>query len=298
MRLRPLLLILAITPLATAAPAPDTYFIRIGREPAAGQRCVVKRTEKFASTTVVTYAFLGQSSDPQKTNTEEDVVYTETILDGPAKKGDGPKKFKRAYTRARRTTDGKEATLPYENRTVVFELHDDKYHATVEGKPALDSKVLDELAQKESGTPAAPGADAKRLFFPKGPVKVGQTWALDGQELVKALPKNEEVVLHPKQSSGEGKLVKAYVKGGKQYGVIELRLKLAFKRMGNLTFEKPATHDTALTLDGVIDGSSAALTTKYASKMRGHGTITEKGQTITVEVNADQSGTQELSPEK
>src|SRR5690242_15586560 len=119
MRLRPLLLILATTSLATAAPAPDSYDIRIGTERTAGQRCVVKRTDKWASTTVVTIPLFGKPSDPEKTSGEEDLVYTETILDGPAKKGDDPRKFKRAYTKARRTAAGKEAALPYENRTVV-----------------------------------------------------------------------------------------------------------------------------------------------------------------------------------
>jgi hypothetical protein len=48
----------------------------------------------------------------------------------------------------------------------------------------------------------------------------------------------------------------------------------------------------------LLRASSAALTARYETKMRGRGTITEEGRGITVEVNTEQSGTQELSPEK
>ena len=296
MRLRPLLLMLAITPLAvTAAPAPDTYDIRLGGDSTPGQSYVVKDTDKVTSTTTVTHPQLGVSLDPEKKTSEEELVYTETVLEKPAKKGDSIPKFKRAYSRARQTTDGKSSSLPYEGRTVVFQLKDGKYQATAEGEPALDAKVLDELAQKE-GTPAPQGAE--KLFLPRRPVKVGEKWTFDGKAVAKVLPEDDTFVLDPERSGGEGTLVKAYQKGGQQYGVIELRLNLAIKKTGNLTFEKPAALDTKVTMDVVIDGSATAGTTSQTTTLRGRGFVTEEGQKITIEVSTEQSGRREQSPEK
>jgi hypothetical protein len=187
MRPHALWAVLALTPLA--APAPDSYVIRLEYDPAPGQHYVVKSTDKFTSTTTVINPLTGKPQDPEKTATEEELAYTETVVEKPAKKGGAVPKFKRAYTKASKTEGGKTAALPYEGRTVVFELKDGKYRAAAEGGPAIDPKALDELAQKETGTPAPPGS--QQLFLPARAVRVAEKWTIDGTALAKALPADD-----------------------------------------------------------------------------------------------------------
>lgn len=289
MRLKPLWALLVAAPLAAAAPAPETYTIKLNYRADAGKSYVVKDTDTASNSVTVSDAD-GKVLQQQKSKTEDEAVYTTTIIE----KGDKrPTKFKRAYEKASRTTDGKKAARPFEGRTVLFELKDGKYQVSAEGTPAIDQGALDELAEKVNGTD-----DGDEILLPKKPVKVGDKWALDAKAMEKSFAKDGKMALDPEKSKGEGTLVKVYLKDGKQYGVVEYTIKLAIKSAGEVKFEAPATMDVKATMDAVIDGSSGAGRMTMTGKMEGRGVVTQGDQKITVELSAEMFGKTEKSPEK
>jgi hypothetical protein len=290
-------LVLATISAVAAAPAPSTYTLRLGGRVKPGQTYTVKVTDKSStSAAVIIIPALDQPGDPEKRSTEEELVYTETVLEKPEKDGDNPKRLKRTYTKARNTENGKKSTLPYEGQTIILELKGDKYQATAEGKPDFDRKVLDELAEKENAPAAAKGSE--KAFLPPQAVKVGEKWTFDGKAITKALSPDDSFVLDEKRSEGDGKLVKVYAKDGRQYGVIELHFKFALKKSGNILFEKPAIMDTKVTLDVVIDGSSSAGTVTQEITMKGRGAVMDKGQKLFIDLATELSGRRERSPER
>src|SRR5439155_22764308 len=128
------------------------------------------------------------------------------------------KKFKRAYEKATRTAGDKKESFPHEGRTIVFELKDDKYAATAEGTPALDRKVLDDLAKRASGD----SVESDAALLPQKPVKVGDKWAVDIKALARAFAKGEEggLAVDADKSKGDVTLTKVYKKDGAQFGVL------------------------------------------------------------------------------
>src|SRR5262249_38776204 len=155
-----------------------------------------------------------------------------------------------AYEKATRTRNGKTEPRSYEGRTIVFEEKDGKYTVTAEGDKPLPKEDLDELTRKANEG----SAEQEDAFLPQKPVKVGDTWKVDGKEVAKAFAKSGE--LDPELTSAEGKLTKAYKEGDHQFGVLTLTLKLAPKPPPNVKFDKPPVVEMTITLDVAIDGSA------------------------------------------
>jgi hypothetical protein len=268
--------------LTAGARADDAYTIKFKHAPDAGKSIVVKNHEKQTTSVTVTDPD-GKVLKNDKETAETDEVYTETVVEKGEKKS---KKFKRAYEKATVTTGGKTTDLPYQGRTLVFELKDGEYQATAEGTPALDKKLLDGLAKKEGGDPQA----SDDAVLPKKPVKVGDKWAVDTKLLATILGK-EGMEIDADKSKGDGTLTKAYKKDGAQFGVVDVTMKLAIKSVAGLTFEKPATGDLTVKLDFAIDGSSPAGSETSTNTLKGKAVTTQMGQKLTIDLTLDTSGT-------
>jgi hypothetical protein len=294
MRFRLALVLLVAAPFATAAPAPDTYDLKLSFKRPVGSSQVVKDRDREKGKFVVSDTG-GNALSTQDLDTSTELVYTETVLEKGDKK---PSKFQRAYEKAVKTTGAKAEKLPYEGRTVVYTLKDGKYECTTKGEPALPEATLKELASKES----ADSSDATDLLAPKKPVKVGETWAIDAKKMAKEFDKDGNMEMDADKSKAGGKLVKVYSKGGKLYGVIELTLTVAIKKLGSkdgsLTFDPPATMEMKLTLDVVIDGTSGAGVMTMTGKLNGKGNMSAADQKLTVDMNMEMSGKKEESVEK
>jgi hypothetical protein len=288
MRLNPLWALLVAAPLA-AAPAPDTYTVKVKREPDPGKGMLVKSVEKHSGTLKILDGDKGAREI--KVSEEKEEVYTLTILERGDKK---PKKYKKAFEKAVRTADGKATTLGYQGRTVVYELKDDKYQVSVEGTPELEKFVLDELTRSEnSGSP-----NVDDVLLPRKAVGVGDKWDLAGKDIAKAFADEKVMTLDPDQTKGDAKLTKAYRKDGHQFGAVEGTLRLAITSQNGVTFDPPGTMDMKLTVDAAIDGGSTAGTTTMTGKLEGKGVLKQAGQTIAVDFHIDASSRKERSAEK
>jgi hypothetical protein len=266
----------------------QTYTIKIKREPAVGKSVVVRDSEK--TTGSVKISSEGKLLQEQKPNDSKEEVYTKVVLEKGKKY---PKKFQRIYKKAVLSMGGKSKPRSYQERTVIFELKEGKYQATVEGEPALSRKDLAALVE-DAPDPDKP--DMEEVFLPKGPVKVNHAWEMDTGLLAKGFAKIGK--LDTAKIKGKAKLVKVYKKGSKQFGVIEFEVNLAVKSMKGLSFETPATFDIKGTVDTAIDGSSTAAVLKMTGKLTGTSTVQQEDMKIKVELNIEMSGTKERSEEK
>jgi hypothetical protein len=287
MRLHPTLVLFAAASLA-AAPAPDTYTLKLKHDPDPGKSIVIKDNQEQTSTVRVLDVD-GKLLKEDKPEEAKEEVYTETVLE----KGDKhPKKFTRAFAKATRTVNGKTSPRSYQGRTVVFELKDGKYEVTAEGEPPLAPKDREDLAQQVNKAQETPD----EVLLPKAPVKVGDRWPIDNKALAKSFAQVGQ--LDAEKTRAEATLVKAYQKDGRQYGVIEVTMKLAIRRMPNLKFDPPASMDLKTTLDAVIDGSSPAGVMKMEGKLNGKTSVSQEGMTFTIDMHVETSGSQEHSPEQ
>src|SRR5262249_25319320 len=145
-----------------------------------------------------------------------------------------PKEVRRTYARAVDIVNDKVQSLPYQNRTVLFELVKDKYEVTAAGEPKLPEADLAALAKKVGKQ------DAVMAYLPAEPVKVDQEWPIDIQKVAK-LYGEVGTLLDIANSSGTAKLVKVYQSKGQYFGVIDLKMALAVRSMLNNQFNPPAS---------------------------------------------------------
>jgi hypothetical protein len=280
---------LAALTLTAAGTRAQEFTIKFKHGSDPGKSVVVKETNKETTSYTVSDANGKVRRGKEAGTTEE--VYTETVLE----KGDKQsKKFKRIYEKASRIVDGEKAQLPYEGRTIVFELKDGKYEAAAEGKPAVDPQVLDGLARRASSNDDS----QDQAMLPMKPVKVGDKWAVDVKALAKGLAKDGGLEIDIDKTKGDVTLTKAYKKDGTQFGVLDVTIKLAVKSLGTLKFDPPAAGDLKATLDVAIDGTSPVGSETSTSKLEGKGVTMEMGQKRTIELNVDSTSKKEISAEK
>ena len=276
-----------------AAEAQDkAYTIKIKEKPDVGMSIVTKDVDKQTGVIKVLDA-QGQLLNENKVNKAKEEIYTEVILE----KGDKhPKKYKQTYEKAIETEDGKTTARSYQGRTLLYELKDGKYQLGVVGKPPLDEKDVTQLLEK-ANEELEKNVDLDKLFLPGKPVKVGDTWTLDNKMLVEAF-NDKKLTLDAAKSKGTGKLVKAYQKDGKQWGVLQIDLKLALQTIEGLKLDTPAEMDLQASLDVAIDGSSTAGVMTMTGKMTLKSQFEQAGMKFRIEGSVELSGKKEASAEK
>lgn len=251
---------------------PVAYTLKLKSHPDVGQSMTVIQKENSDGTFGIKDA-AGKVLKEDKNQEVKETTYTVTTLE----KGDKrPAKFKRVYETATVKQGNQSKTKSYSGKTVVFELKDGKYDIAIEGGGALDAKDLKDLGE-EVNKP-----EMEEAFLPKKPVKVGESWDMDAKLVGEAMGSME---LDLEKTKATAKLAKVYSKDGKQFGVIDLNLKLAVKGMNELKFDPPAVFDFTGALDTAIDGSTTAGTLAMKAAASGKSQIDAKGQKLVIELN-------------
>jgi hypothetical protein len=281
---------LAALLVAVAAPAPQSFTIKVRLDADPGKAVTVKTREKATGSFKILDAN-GKTVQDVKVAEEREEVFSKVILERGDKR---PKKYKKVYEKAVTIMDGKATPTDYQGRTVLFELKEGKYHAKAEGAPELDKHTLSQLGRRESGL----GPAAHEVLLPAKAVSVGDTWPISGKSLAATFAEAGDMTLDPDASKGDGRLVKAYRKDGKQYGIIEATMKLALKGSDNVTFDPPGTMEVTIALDVAIDGATAAGVVTVTGKLGGRGVLKDAGQTIPAEFNLDLTSRNEQSAQK
>lgn len=224
-------------------------------------------------------------------------VYKETILERP-KASQQPTRLKREYEKAQITENGKERKLPYDGKAVLIEKKGKKYEFRIEGGEALtgdDAKQLDEEFNKDKPT----NEEIEMLLLPKESVAVGGSWQIDVPAFLKAVLRGEQaeaMTWDDKKAKGTGKLVKAYKKDGKQYGVMAFTLDVPLKEINaggqKMELESGAKMTLRIEMDACIDGSDSSRSFNGGMNMELSATIKDAGGTpqAKLAIKADTKG--------
>lgn len=193
---------------AVSAPGQDGVTFK-PNIPAPGQRVKTTIEEKSTQTTGITVkGAAAQKKDEAKTKS---FVYVDETLEN-ADMGKRATKLKRTYEKAVVSANGVTQTLPAEGRTVLIEKSGGKYAFTIDGKPAASEAALLEAEFNKSDN-----LDGPEMFFPKTPVKAGDSWKVDKAPLLKMLSASG-IMLDDDKAVSNGTLTKTYKKGQSQYG--------------------------------------------------------------------------------
>jgi hypothetical protein len=244
-----------------AAPAPDGYTIKLKKS---GKDSVT--THKKQDIEKSDFKLEDPDGKILKQDKKSQVVteeYKETIVE--KEKGKRPTKLRREYTKAAVTINDKETTLPYDGKTVVIEKKDGKYHFTIEGGAELSGKDAEYLNRSFNKKDADDSDEdsLEKAFLPNKPIEVNGTWKVDTKEVLKSLQKTSPLPVDKDKATGEGKLLRAYKKDRRQFGVFEIKVNLPLKGefpLGN-NLSAPIQDGSKMTFtvkgDACIDGTSS-----------------------------------------
>jgi hypothetical protein len=251
--------------------AEDAYMIKTKQSGKGDTRQVDNRdtTEKKAKVEGPDGKAL-ENKEEIKTSTE---AYRENILERPDA-NEKATRLRRHYTRARVRTGGTERTLPYEGKTVLIEKKAGKYHFTIEGGggdlTGRDAEKLDmEFAKHDSGD------SLEQALLPRKAVRINETWKIDPKPLLEELDPFEA---DKDKVVGTGKLLRAYKKDGKQFGVLEFRVEVPLKgtfRAGDDKVQvQPGSKVVfAMKTDRCIDGTANEFAADAAMHMDLNGVL-------------------------
>ena len=204
-----------------------------------------------------------------------------------------PKKFQRTYSRARGKEDGQPRVHGYEGRTVVFDLEDNAYKATVLGELGLDEAELKELASRVATQ------ERVAAFLPaKGNVvKVGEPWPIDLAAFSRILSAN--ATIDSKNSTGKARLFEVRERAnGQRVGEIHMDLVLSVQTAAGRTYKPPAIFSLKCTWDVSVDAASTAGTLASEGGMTWTGEAEVDGQKYKHEIVSKIEGKDERWPER
>lgn len=274
--------------LTATAVGQDAVEIKIDK-PKVGDRVKHSREEKNDTNFTVVIGGNEMGKEEKKTKS---LVYIEEVLAVPAG-ADRASKLTRTYEKARTSSDGEKTTLGIEGHTVLIEKKGDKFVFTVDGKEveAESRKLLDAEFNKPEGE------DTRDLFFPKKAVKPGESWKIDTKSLTKGLS-GKDLELDEKKLEANGKLVKAYKMGDKQFGMLEITVSAPVTGLGPKApiKVKSGSMDVKMTGDGCIDGTSPEGKSTMVMKLKIEGS--GEGFELKGDVSVTETRISTLAPKK
>ncbi len=239
---------------------PGKYNFQIKR-PAQGDSALVQRTLQELNDGKMIDKNGTELQIPNLESKTYKFVYRETILE-QLPGATTPTKLKRVYTQAEAAEPGRKMKpLPIQGKTVLIEKKDGKYRYQIEGSAELTGK--DAAALEKSFSQSGDLRELMDLLLPTEPLGVGGTW--QAGDTVKQVAQGMGMAgmeVDPKSLKFTGKLVKAYRKDGRQYGVLTMEIVMAPRvlPLGGgkiMKLEPGAKLVIGLDLDVCIDGSAA-----------------------------------------
>lgn len=251
-----------------------------GQPPAKFDIKLAEQTRRQGDTVLIEYASAARSKvalvekggrdlDPLPAGeSRQAVAYKETTVEA---EDDGtPVKVKRHYLKAETTEKEKTTALPYQGKTVLIEKKEGKYRFRLEGGAELkEAATLD----KEFNGAQKPAPEFDKTVLPGRPVSVGEAWQLDRKALIAAWGKDLGLAQADEADmKGTGRLLKAYQRDGRQYGVLRVEATIPLKAVDSEGKQQKLEAGSGMTiemeLDACIDGSRHDGTMKVTSESR------------------------------
>jgi hypothetical protein len=276
-------LMVALSPMAVSA---QEYVVKFKR-PGLGDKSHVKHTDMSEIQFKILDSGGNAIQDNKETKTHK-YDFREIGLERAAA-GEDLVKIKRHYEHAERTIKGTRETLPYQGKTLLIEKAGGKFHFQIDGGEAIEGKEAEELNEEFNK------GDFRKLlgdhFLPRKAVKVNETWTFDVAPLAKDFGKDGKIEIDADKSKGAGKLVKAYQKNGKQFGIIELALEFPVTTFVHDDKKSPAK-DSKINIkvewDGAIDGTldQSRLKVNFDGDIRAEINVNGMDVTLVITVRA------------
>ena len=248
--------------------AQDTYTIKV-KVGGKGVTTLVTKEESDENRSVITLADgkVIKQTDAKKKLTN----YRQEILEQEV--GQWPTKVRRVYEKALVTKpDGKTIVKerPFHGKALLIATNDGKPTFQIEGGAELAGKDVPDLVKEFSkkGDPAKEW----QLLVPAKPVAVGESWKLDKKGIKKLLGAEDEdkiFIADFDKATATGKLVKAYKKDGRQFGIVQYEVMVPLAKVGELEFKAGAKVTAKLTADVCIDGSADTGVMRGTFQMKG-----------------------------
>jgi hypothetical protein len=288
--LRAVLTLLLAGLLAPAVLAQEKFTIKIKKD-AKGSVNQVTETESEQGKTSITIMGKAQPKDEESTSS---AAFKEEILE--KEPGKRPTKSKRTYQKAEGAKNGKALELSLVGKEILITREGKKAEYTVDGKELTGDNItfLKMQAHNKSGSDDESAIEDQ--IVPKQPVAVNETWKVDMDAIIKDFTNAAPFTVDQAKSSGTGKLLKAYKKDGKQFGIVDVEMTLVVTKIGAgaMAIELNANSQAKVTLhfDGCIDGSSSSGAMEMKMQLKMGGAIkTPDGMEIKLDVDATNKGT-------
>ena len=280
------ILVFALAPLTASA---QEYAIKIG-SPGLGDKSQVTSTGNFD----MEFKVLDNAGNAVVEKKETKALRFEFRETGLERAGAGDElvRIKRFYDRGERRINGVRETLPYQGKTLLIQKKDGRFTFLIDndaGGESLEGKEDDELNEEFNK------GDFRKLlgdhFLPRKAVKVNETWTFDVAPLAKDFGKDGKIEIDADKSKGAGKLVKAYQKNGKQFGIIELALEFPVTTFVHDDKKSPAK-DSKINIkvewDGAIDGTldQSRLKVNFDGDIRAEINVNGMDVTLVITVRA------------
>lgn len=274
--------------LAVPAVGQEKVTIKIKKH---AQGNATQTTENESEKGVMSFTVMGmaQKKDEDKSSTSS---YQEVILQ--KENGKRVTKAKRTYEKAEGTRDGKKITPSYVGKEVLIERTGAAYKFSVDGKELMGEDLIllaDEFKDKKKEDDFS----IEDLLLPKQPVAVNESWKPDVAAVAKELSKDGGMIIDSAKSTSTGKLLKAYKKDGRQYGVIEIELNMVMTKIAAgpsaIELNPGSMAKVTLRFDGCIDGSANSGTMDMTMEMKMVGALkTADGIEVKIDANLKKTG--------
>ena len=275
----------------SAIQAQQAFTVKL-KDSGEGDVAVVKKNDTTVTMVTVVDGAGQVLVDKSDTKTEER-EFKDTILKQEA--GKPVTKRLREYIKAQSGQDGKVEDGVLQGKTFIIEKKADQYLFTDKDGEAVAGAVKAAL-QKEFAKKGDADATMEKLVLPKEAVKAGESWKIEMPMIVKEISKEGGMVLDVAKSTGQGTLVRAYQKDGRQFGEMKFKMEMPIDTIGEgkgqLKFSSGAKIVMDINFDVCIDGTSATGVMKMKMNMAGTATfplMPGPSATLTVVMNGTQS---------
>ena len=211
-----------------------------------------RSTEEERATTRTVIVRDGKREDKVEKKSKV-VIYVSEVL--AVKAGEKkPTRVQRTYEKAEETGEDGTEKMPLHGKTVVIEKKGDKYAFTdADGKrlPEAAEAVLKKEFEKKTTD------DAFDKLIPRRPLKSGETWKLELDDIVKEMT-NDTFTVDKKKVAGTGTLARVYSFAGHRYGEFELSMNIPLTAMTGATpidLKPGSTMKLSVHGDGNVEGT-------------------------------------------
>ena len=271
-----------IVALFIASPAMAQHAIRLRAVPDEGKSALVRLENKQEIDSTVKDAD-GKELKRDSRAFSDLAEYSLAVQEGK----DGlPAKFSHEYSKAEETVGKETKALAWNGRKILFKTGKEKVSASVSEGSALKKEAIAELER----IGATRFLDTVLPMIPTKELKAGEEWKVEPKDAASGL----KVPFDAEKSSASGKLAKVYEKGGKKFGVIELKAELALK----LPDGGKGKLEYVVKIDAAIDGTGTEGTYRAEVTISGEQTVQDKTKKFSLGGTTRSTVTMEVGEQK